>query len=123
MSFDDEWAELKQNAQMRLNSAGSSGSSSGGADLVVKYDDMGKIGHSAFVLHQHLSSAGKHAHADSEAAAKTLNGDGFETGWALDEANKAWQDQLQVLLDACGQISNHLDFSVKSSKKDDHHIA
>ncbi|MEV6702460.1 hypothetical protein AB0M68_35870 [Streptomyces sp. NPDC051453] len=126
MSFDQEWADLKKNAQMRLNSApsaGSGGPSSAGADLVVKYDDMGKIGHSAFLLHQHLSRTGKHAHADTETAAKSLSNDGFETGTALDEASKAWQDQLQVLLDACGQISNHLDYSVKSSKKDDHHIA
>ncbi|MFC0843212.1 hypothetical protein ACFH04_05565 [Streptomyces noboritoensis] len=28
-----------------------------------------------------------------------------------------------MLLDACAQISNHLDYSVKSSSQDDHFIA
>ncbi|MFA3843424.1 hypothetical protein [Streptomyces aureus] len=99
------------------------GLSPGGADLVVKYDDMGKIGHAAFLLHRHLSSAGKHAQDQTEAAAKSLESDGFETGAALAKAGKGWQGQLQVLLDACAQISNHLDYSVKSSKQDDGFIA
>ncbi|MGX4689128.1 hypothetical protein [Streptomyces sp. JNUCC 63] len=125
MSFDQEWAELKAKAQMRLNSVSSDpgGPSPGDADLIVKYDDMGKIGHAAFLLHQHLSSAGKHAQSHTEAAAKSLDNDGFDMGAALAKASKGWQGQLQVLLDACAQISNHLDYSVKSSRQEDHYIA
>jgi hypothetical protein len=75
MSFDQEWAKLKAEARMRLDSVSSmnsGGPSPGGADLIVKYDDMGEIGHAAFLLHQHLSSAGKHAQSQTEAAAKSL---------------------------------------------------
>ncbi|MDF3297867.1 hypothetical protein [Streptomyces tropicalis] len=126
MSFDQEWAELKARAQMRLDSAPGmdpGGPSPGGADLVLKYDDMGEIGHAAFLLHQHLSSAGNYARSQTEAAAKSLDNDGFDMGAALAKAGEGWHGQLQVLLDACAQISNHLDYSVKSSKRDDHFIA
>ncbi|MFI5974869.1 hypothetical protein [Streptomyces sp. NPDC051452] len=123
MSFDQEWAELKTKARMRLDGVDPGGPSSGQADLVVKYDDMGEIGHAAFLLHQHLSSAGKHAQSHSQAAAKSLGNNGFDMGAALAEADGGWQAQLQVLVDACAQISNHLDYSVKSSRRDDDFIA
>ncbi|MGW7525296.1 hypothetical protein [Streptomyces sp. NPDC054783] len=122
-SFDQEWAGLKTKARMRLDGVDPGGPSPSGADLVVKYDDMGKIGHSAFLLHRHLSSAGSHAKSHAEAAAKSLKNDGFDMGAALAEADEGWQAQLQVLLDACAQISNHLDYSVKSSRRDDDFIA
>lgn len=44
-------------------------------------------------------------------------------GAALAKAEEGWQGQLQVLVDACAQISNHLDYSVKSTKQEDHYIA
>jgi hypothetical protein len=44
-------------------------------------------------------------------------------GGALAKAGEGWQRQVQVLLDACAQISNHLDYSVKSSKQEDQFIA
>ncbi|WP_438290622.1 hypothetical protein [Streptomyces sp. HUAS TT7] len=125
MSFDQEWAALKAQAQVRLDSVPGmdpGGPSPDGADLVLKYDDMGKIGHAAFLLHQHLSSAGKHARQASQAAVKSLEGDGFGTGAALARAGEGWRGQLQVLLDACAQISDHLDYSVKSSNQDDQFI-
>ncbi|MGW2423661.1 hypothetical protein ACWC0C_31165 [Streptomyces sp. NPDC001709] len=122
-SFDQEWSELKAKARMRLDGVDPGGPSPSGADLVVKYDDMGKIGHSAFLLHQHLSSAGSHAKSHTEAAAKSLGNDGFDMGAALADADAGWRSQLQVLLDACAQISNHLDYSVKSSRRDDDFIA
>ncbi|MGW1892222.1 hypothetical protein ACWCP6_18470 [Streptomyces sp. NPDC002004] len=99
------------------------GPSPGGADLIVEYDDMGRIGHAAFLLHQHLSSAGKHAQSHTESAAKSLDNDGFGMGSALTKASEGWQGQLQVLLDAYAQISNHLDYSAKSTKQEDHYIA
>lgn len=120
MSFDHEWAELKKNAQMSLNSASTM---EGDADLIIRDDDMGKIGHAAFLLHRHLLSAGTHAQSDTEAAAKSLKSDGFETGVALAKAARAWQDQMEVLADSCGHISNHLDYSVKSANENDDFIA
>lgn len=126
MSFDQEWAALKAKGGMRLDSVpstGPGGSSANGADLVVKYDDMGKIGHAAFLLRQHLASAGKHAQPQTTAAAKSLTNDGFDIGTALTTAGEGWHKQLDVLLDACAHISNHLDYSVKSSRQEDHAIA
>ncbi|MEU5436064.1 hypothetical protein AB0G73_22165 [Streptomyces sp. NPDC020719] len=125
MSFDQEWSELKTKAQMRLDGvpADPGGTSPGGADQILRYDDMGKIGHAAFLLHQHLSSAGKHAQTHTEAAAKSLDNDGFNMGAALAKAEEGWQGQLQVLVDACAQISDHLDYSVTSSRQDDDFIA
>lgn len=125
MSFDQEWADLKAKAQVRLDSAPSmdpGGPSPDGADLVLKYDDMGRIGHAALLLHQHLSSAGKHAQQATDAAAKSLESDGFGTGAALARAGEGWQDELEVLLEACAQISDHLDYSVNSSSQDDQFI-
>ncbi|MGW4561041.1 hypothetical protein ACWEN3_01125 [Streptomyces sp. NPDC004561] len=84
---------------------------------------VGSDSRPAFLLHQHLSSAGKHAQSHSQAAAKSLGNDGFDMGAALAEADGGWQAQLQVLVDACAQISNHLDYSVKSSRRDDDFIA
>lgn len=57
MSFDQEWADLKAKSAMRLDSvpADPGGTSPDGADLILRYDDMGKIGHAAFLLHQHAA--------------------------------------------------------------------
>ncbi|MEU3827993.1 hypothetical protein AB0F36_22145 [Streptomyces sp. NPDC029080] len=54
---------------------------------------------------------------------RSLGNDGFDMGAALADADAGWHSQLQVLLDACAQISNHLDYSVKSSRRDDDFIA
>ncbi|MFE9539321.1 hypothetical protein [Streptomyces sp. NPDC006691] len=125
MSFDQEWSGLKAEALMRLDSVpmDPGGTASGGADLILRYDDMGKIGHAAFLLHQHVLSAAKHAQSQTEAAAKSLGNDGFSIGAALAKAEEGWRGQVQVLVDACAQISNHLDYSVTSSQQDDRFIA
>lgn len=63
MTFDDEWAQLKADAQdrrstqMSLNTAGpESGSAASGAnsDLVVHQDDLGAVGNEAFRVHGEL---------------------------------------------------------------------
>ncbi|MFD7015793.1 hypothetical protein [Streptomyces sp. NPDC059161] len=108
ISFDQESAELKAKAQVRLDSAPSTDPgepSPDGADLVLKYDHTGKIGHAAFLLHQHLSSAGKHAQQATEVGAENLEGDGFGTGAALAKAGEGWRGELGVLLDGCAQMS------------------
>ncbi|MGW6512767.1 hypothetical protein ACWGCP_35550, partial [Streptomyces niveus] len=59
MSFDEEWAQLRdaaaQRHSMRLNSLPAEG---GGGNLVVNRDDLGRIGNDAFVVLLRLSKEG-----------------------------------------------------------------
>ncbi|MFF0568680.1 hypothetical protein ACFYT7_13680 [Streptomyces sp. NPDC004041] len=60
MSFEQEWGELKAAAAMRLNQAGGAGGSGPQslADLVVKDDELGGIGHTAFGRVNNLEPTG-----------------------------------------------------------------
>ncbi|MDT0544360.1 MULTISPECIES: hypothetical protein [Streptomyces] len=96
MSFDSEWSQLKadaagqQSAHTRLNQlAAAGGGEDGGkaSDLIVHQDDLGAVGHEAFVLHgelqmcahisNHLDHSKKsHANDDELIAASLRNRDG-----------------------------------------------
>ncbi|MBM7054627.1 hypothetical protein [Streptomyces durocortorensis] len=127
MSFEKEWAGLKADAtaRMQLNQAPTydPNASPTGADLVVHDDELGKIGHFAFRLHNNLQADGTHARATTESAGASMTSDGFDMGKALTSAAKAWAKQVGTLLDACAHISNHLDYTKASTKKDDEWIA
>lgn len=127
MSFEEEWAGLKAEAaaRMQLNSAPTMDPhpSRSDGDLIIYDDELGKIGHSAYLLHSNLKADGKHAQTTSKAAGTSLTADGFETGKALTAAAKVWEKQVGTLLDACAHISNHLDFTKASKKKDDEWVA
>ncbi|MGW4999955.1 hypothetical protein ACWEP8_20010 [Streptomyces hydrogenans] len=123
MSFEDEWGAAK-GAAMRLNgSPGDPGRSSPGADLSVKQDHLGAIGHAAYGLHGRLAKDGKHARGDSAVAAGLLTAHHFHTGVVLANVLETWDLQLRTLLDAVGHISNHLDHSVASHAKDDAEVS
>ncbi|KND33732.1 MULTISPECIES: hypothetical protein [Streptomyces] len=124
MSFDEEWGALKAAAAMRLNQVGGSGGSGpkGSADYVVNDDELGGIGSAAFKLFNGLEPTGKHAKAASETAGTSLKGDGFDTGAAFTEVIGTWDKQVKTLLQACAHISNHLDYTKASRKKDDEWI-
>ncbi|XCM29042.1 hypothetical protein ABXI76_06245 [Streptomyces parvus] len=123
MSFEEEWAGLKKEAAARtqLNGAPTRDpdSSPRGEDLVVHDDELGRIGHFAYRLHNSLKADGKHAQTTTRAAGTSLTSDGFEMGKALTSASVAWAKQVGTLLDACAHISNHLDHTKASKKKDD----
>ncbi|MFF8742447.1 MULTISPECIES: hypothetical protein [Streptomyces] len=127
MSFEEEWAGLKADAaaRMQLNQVPTydPDTSPTGADFIVHDDELGRIGHFAFVLHNNLKADGTHARTTSRAAGTSLTSDGFETGKALTSAARVWGKQVGALLDACAHISNHLDYSQASKKKDDEWIA
>lgn len=127
MSFEEEWAGLKREAAVRMQINGAPardpGASPTGADLIVYDDELGKIGHFAYRLHNNLSADGKHAQTATQAAGKSLAADGFDMGKALSSASTAWEQQVGTLLDACAHISNHLDYTKASTKKDDEWIA
>ncbi|WP_234433475.1 hypothetical protein [Streptomyces sp. NRRL WC-3549] len=107
---------------MRLNQAGGTGGSAPGAgtaDYVVPDDELGDIGHAAYGLFNGLESAGKHANTASRTAGTSLKGEGFDLGAAFTEVNRTWETQVKTLLQACAHISNHLNYTKKSSKADD----
>ncbi|CAM5630436.1 AG1 protein OS=Streptomyces glaucescens OX=1907 GN=SGLAU_24635 PE=4 SV=1 [Streptomyces glaucescens] len=134
----DEWEELKAQAadsrptQMQLNQAPAQGPGSGGkADLVVQQDDLGAVGHDAFVLHSELVKKvdiagagmnGDHAGSTHQAAAE-LSKSNFVMGDELMTTLTIWEGQVKAVRQACAHISNHLDFSKKLHANDDAEIA
>lgn len=124
MSFEQEWATARSTSgnpvSMRLNQLpGSPGGGSGNADLSVDQDKLGAIGSAAYALHGRLVKDGNHARTHTTEAATGLSGHGFRTGSALATVQETWSSQLGTLLDACANISNHLDYSAASHAKEE----
>ncbi|MEE1804186.1 MULTISPECIES: hypothetical protein [unclassified Streptomyces] len=128
MTFDEEWAELHgqaaERAHTRLNTVASPGS--GGAadsDLSVNRDDLGAIGHDAYELRTRLTRDGDHARPATFDAAIALTNESFVSGSALLKVHDRWNTQLRTLLDACAQVSNHLNYTRAAHANDDVQIA
>lgn len=134
----EEWEEAKaaaaarEGAGMRLNQAGASGhGGSGTADLVVRQDDLGAVGHEAFILHGELSKkadiaaagSGNEASGSTMRAAAALKSHHLDLGSELESTVEVWTSQVKHVLQACAHISNHLDYSKKMHARDDTHIA
>ncbi|NJQ02727.1 hypothetical protein [Streptomyces zingiberis] len=128
MSFDEEWTRLKAEAstRTRLNNA-SRGGGGGAEDLVVRQDDLGRVGNDAFKLHGDLrkaadiagAGAGKDGAGSSMRAAQQLTAHNFATGAALSLTVEIWDSQAKTLLQALAHISNHLDFTRKRHSEDE----
>ncbi len=84
---------------------------------------MGSIGHEAYGLHTRLSKDGDHARPSTFEASLALNNGNFSSGAALLKVHDRWNTHLRTLLNACAQISNHLDYSKAAHAKDDVQIA
>ncbi|MFF1459903.1 hypothetical protein [Streptomyces sp. NPDC058330] len=126
MTFDAEWSALRaestQRVDMRLNGVTAEGGRSGGpadADLAVNQDNLGAIGHDAYGLRTRLSKEGDHARPSTFDAAIALTNGNFSSGSALLKVHDRWQTHMKTLLDACAQISNHLDYTKAAHAKDD----
>jgi hypothetical protein len=135
----DEWEQLKaatahkHAAHTELNEAAvdGGGGATAGKDLVVHQDDLGAVGHEAFVLHDHLrkqtdiAAAGSgHGHTGSTMqAAASLKHHHFDMGPAVERTVDVWTVQVKTVLQACAQISNHLDYTKKLHRNDDERIA
>ncbi|MCL6733003.1 hypothetical protein [Streptomyces neyagawaensis] len=134
----DEWERLKSDAaqktstNMQLNQSAASGGGGGvDGDLVVNQDDLGAVGHEAFVLHGDLqkaadiagAGANKEGAGSTMQAAAALKSHGFATGGVLETTVEMWTSQVRSILQACAHISNHLDFSKKLHAQDDAKIA
>ncbi|MFD3518304.1 hypothetical protein [Streptomyces sp. NPDC058657] len=113
-----EWQQLK---------SGPGTPPGGRADLVAHQDDLGAVGHEAYVLHrallQHADVAGRGLNSagscTSSRAAASLTRDHFAMGAALETTTTLWTSQLRSLLQACAHISNHLDHSKASHARDE----
>ncbi|MFD4023978.1 hypothetical protein ACFWRV_10725 [Streptomyces sp. NPDC058576] len=134
----DEWEQAKAQVEARhaartqLNQAPAGvGAAGGQGDLVVTQDDLGAVGHDAFVLHGRLgrqgdiagAGAGKDGTGTTMQAAASLKTHSFATGPVLELAVELWTTRTKTLLQACAHISNHLDFTKKSHAQDDADIA
>ena len=130
MSFDDEWAGIRTAANerqtaMRLNQldgGGGGGGSQQFGTLKVEQTDLAAIGDAAFKLHQRLGTDGDHAKASTQEAGAAMKQD-FALGPALTTVAEKWRKQVDTLLDACGHISNHLEYSKKTHADDEYTIA
>ncbi|MEU6382426.1 hypothetical protein ABZ847_02580 [Streptomyces bauhiniae] len=122
MAFDQEWAELRaaasERSAVRLNSVPAE-DGGGGYGLVVNRDDLGAIGNDAYDLLGRLGKDGDVARASTFDAATALTNHDFASGAAVLKVHDFWQTHLRTLLDACGQISNHLDYSKARHAKDE----
>ncbi|WP_086793269.1 hypothetical protein [Streptomyces thermovulgaris] len=133
----EEWESLKaqaaerRSAQMRLNQADGGGGGGGSSDLVVRRDDLGAVGHEAYILWDNLrkkadiagAGAGKDGVGSTMQAAAALKSHAFATGGALETTVDMWTSQVKSVLQACAHISNHLDYSEKRHTQDDTWIA
>ncbi|MFJ8644865.1 hypothetical protein ACIRNI_01845 [Streptomyces sp. NPDC093546] len=124
----DEWNQIKatagsrsSTANMELNQAPGQGSVS--ADLVVHDEVLGRLGDMARTLRDQLSKDGDHARVATFEASTALFNDGLDMGAGLLEVHDAWNTKLATLKEACGHISNHLDYSRSSHGKTEQKIA
>lgn len=128
MTFEQEWAELRaaaaERTSMQINSVPAEGGGGGGGkDLVVNRDDLGAIGNDAYDLLGRLAKEGDIARPATFDAAIALTNGNFVSGSAVLKVHDYWQTHLRTLLDACAQISNHLDYSKAQHAKDEMKIA
>jgi hypothetical protein len=134
----EEWEQLKADAadgrstQTQLNQLSAEGGRGGSErDLVVNQDDLGAVGHDAYLLYDALHTgtdvAGAGMNKDGAGstmqAAASLKSHGFAMGSALELTVEVWTSQANTVLQACAHISNHLDFSKKLHSQDDAAIA
>jgi hypothetical protein len=132
----DEWEQLKsqaaerRSAQMQLNqldpgdgSPGVAGGPSRYGDLKVPNASLTKISKSAHGLYNELWDKARVAAPASDSAAGDLSKQGFALGAGLRHVAIRWEQQLKSLMDACAQITNHLQVSKSIHAGDDHYIS
>ncbi|MFE5297306.1 hypothetical protein [Streptomyces sp. NPDC056632] len=132
----EEWERAKAAVQerheagTRLNQV-APGGGGGDADLVVHQDDLGAVGHEAFILHGELkkkadiagAGADKSGSGSTMQAAAALKSHNLALGAGLELTVEVWSSQVKHVLQACAHISNHLDYSKKAHAREDEAIA
>ncbi|MFD8805206.1 hypothetical protein [Streptomyces sp. NPDC059597] len=128
----DEWEQLKAKAaegqptHTRLNQVdgggGHSATPSRTGDLKVGHGDLARIGSAAHHLYNQLWDKARVASSSSESAAGDLSKQGFALGAGLKHVSNRWEEQLKSLMDACAQISNHMQVSKTIHGSDEAYI-
>ncbi|MEU5536533.1 hypothetical protein [Streptomyces sp. NPDC020362] len=128
----DEWEQLKaraadgQSAHMQLNQVDGGGGHTAmpgkTGDLKVGHDDLVKIGGAAHHLYNQLWDKARVAVPSSDSAAGDLSKQGFAVGSGLEHVSNRWDEQLKSLMDACAQISNHMQVTKSVHANDEHYI-
>ncbi|WBO63478.1 hypothetical protein [Streptomyces camelliae] len=131
----DEWEQLKaqaaagQSAHMQLNHVEGGGGTYGPyvvpsktGDLKVGHDDLVKIGSAAHHLYDQLWDKARVAIPSSDSAAGDLSKQGFAVGAGLQHVSDRWEEQLKTLMDACAQISNHMQTTKAVHANDENYI-
>ncbi|MEU0254676.1 hypothetical protein ABZ299_19670 [Streptomyces sp. NPDC006184] len=131
----DEWEQLKtraaegQSAHMQLNHVDGGGGTYGPyvlpgktGDLKVGHEDLEKIGSAAHHLYNQLWDKARVATPSSDSAAGDLSQQGFALGTGLQHVSTRWEEQLKSLMDACAQISNHMQTTKAVHANDEHYI-
>ncbi|ARX86123.1 hypothetical protein [Streptomyces alboflavus] len=125
----DEWEQLKAEAarkaatRTQVNQAEPSAGPGTDGDLVVHDAELGRLGGIAYRLRDRLRRDSDHAREATFGAAVELSNEGLRMGTALTTLHDAWNSKSRTLVDACGHISNHLDFTRAQHKKDDDKVA
>ncbi|MDI9888513.1 hypothetical protein QMZ92_30125 [Streptomyces sp. HNM0645] len=108
----EEWERSKAavrdryEARMQLNQA-APGSSAGGGDLVVHQDDLGAVGHEAFILHGKLkrksdiagTGADKSGSGSTMQAAAALKSHNLGLGAELESTVEVWTSEGDMRVD------------------------
>ncbi|MCS0634619.1 hypothetical protein NX801_02875 [Streptomyces sp. LP05-1] len=127
----DEWEQLKsaagerQSTRMRLNRVpdetgdGKSLATNPQGDLKVSNQHLSRIGDQAFELCNRLWREGRVAERTTDSAGTDLAAQGFELGGALTQVSLSWSSSLADLMDACAQISNHMDYTKNAHAGDE----
>ncbi|MFH9733493.1 hypothetical protein [Streptomyces sp. NPDC017260] len=131
----DEWEQLKADAlerqqgsstHMQLNQMDGGGPTSAPpshyGSLEVKNDALTKVGKDAHDLYNQLWDKARVHIASSDTAAGSLSKQGFALGAGLQHVSNRWEEQLKSLMDACAQISNHMQVSKKIHDGDEGYI-
>ncbi|GGS87859.1 hypothetical protein [Streptomyces cinerochromogenes] len=131
----DEWEHLKaqaaggQSAHMQLNHVDGGGGTYGPyvlpgktGDLKVGHGDLVKIGSAAHHLYDQLWNKARVATPSSDSAAGDLSQQGFALGAGLQHVSNRWEEQLKSLMDACAQISNHMQVTKSVHQNDENYI-
>lgn len=119
MSFEEEWSAARATAAARTSTRLNQAAAGAPADLALDQDHIGAIGSEAYKLHSRLQADGRHAATASAEAATALSREGFASGAALAKANTRWDSQVRTLTAACAQISNGLNYSLSSHRRDE----
>ncbi len=93
-------------------------------------DDLGDVGHEAFILHGELkkkadvAGAGvdKSGSGSTMQAAAALKSHNLGLGTELESTVEIWTSQVKHVLQACAHISDHLDYSKKLHAQEDARI-